>query len=180
MSEFVEECRREWRRLRVPTSIADEMAAELEADLAAAATDGVSPHELLGDPAPFAAAWAEARGVDRTRRTRTLVLAGIAVFVAIAFAGAGLALFANTTQTVRAPGPVTLALRPAPAPSAVSVTRTAWTSYAPLSVATSHDDSRTLGIILLLVGAGGAAALTLISVATRERARRAPGRVSSR
>jgi hypothetical protein len=156
------------------------MAAELEADLTAAAADGVSPRELLGDPAPFAAAWADARGVDRPRRTRALVLAAIALFVAVALTGSGLALFAKTTQTVRAPGPVTLALRRTPPPNAVSVTTTAWTSYAPLSLASSRDDSRTLGIILLLVGAGGAAALTLISLATRERAPHGPARAASR
>ena len=33
MNEFVEECRREWNRLGVPDPVANEMAAELEADL---------------------------------------------------------------------------------------------------------------------------------------------------
>ena len=34
MNEFVEECRREWRRLGVPDPIANEMAADLTADIA--------------------------------------------------------------------------------------------------------------------------------------------------
>ena len=43
MNDFVEECRREWRRLRVPKHLADEMAAELAADLEEAA-----PEDVLG------------------------------------------------------------------------------------------------------------------------------------
>lgn len=67
MSEFVEECRREWRRLGVPDPVANEMAADLRADLDEAATEGGSPEDVLGnsafDPRRFAAAWAVARGV---------------------------------------------------------------------------------------------------------------------
>ena len=36
MTAFIEECRQEWKRLGVPDSMAEEMAAELEADLAEA------------------------------------------------------------------------------------------------------------------------------------------------
>jgi hypothetical protein len=67
MSEFVEECRREWRRLRVPDPIANEMAADLAADLAEAEADGASPEQVLGsgafDPRAFAASWAIERGI---------------------------------------------------------------------------------------------------------------------
>jgi hypothetical protein len=42
MTAFVEECRREWKRLGVPDLLAEEMATELEADLAEAEADGVS------------------------------------------------------------------------------------------------------------------------------------------
>jgi hypothetical protein len=67
MSEFVEECRREWRRLRVPDPIANEMAADLEADLAEAAAEGASAEQVLGsgafDPRAFAASWATERGI---------------------------------------------------------------------------------------------------------------------
>ncbi len=67
MSEFVEECRREWKRLGVPDPIAGEMAADLAADLAEAEADGVSAEQVLGsgafDPRGFAASWASERGV---------------------------------------------------------------------------------------------------------------------
>ena len=67
MIEFVEECRKEWKRLRVPDPIANEMAADLEVDLREADADGASAEEVLGsaafDPRSFAAAWASARGV---------------------------------------------------------------------------------------------------------------------
>jgi hypothetical protein len=67
MSEFVEECRREWRRLGVPDPIANEMAADLTADIEEAEAEGGSAEDVLGtslfDPRRFAAAWAGARGV---------------------------------------------------------------------------------------------------------------------
>jgi hypothetical protein len=65
MTAFVEECRREWKRLGVPDSLAEEMATELESDLAEAEADGVSAAEMLGesDPRRFAATWARERGL---------------------------------------------------------------------------------------------------------------------
>jgi hypothetical protein len=67
VSEFVEECRREWRRLGVPDPVANEMAADLTADLEEAEAEGGSPEDVLGlsafDPRRFAASWAAARGV---------------------------------------------------------------------------------------------------------------------
>jgi hypothetical protein len=67
VSEFVNECRREWRRLGVPDPVANEMAADLTVDLEEAEADGGSPEDVLGnmvfDPRRFAAAWAVARGV---------------------------------------------------------------------------------------------------------------------
>ena len=72
MSSFVDECRKEWGRLGVPEAEANEMAADLEADLAEAKAEGVSPEEVLGngyfDPRSFAASWAASRGF--VRRTR--------------------------------------------------------------------------------------------------------------
>ena len=99
MSVFVDHCRREWDRLGVPAAFANEMAADLEADLAEARADGVSPEEVLGngyfDAECFAASWAIARGVvsvtprDRnTIRVRSLVLALGALFGAVV-AGVG-------------------------------------------------------------------------------------------
>ena len=43
MIEFVEECRQEWKRLRVPDPVANEMAADLEADLKEAGGRGHRP-----------------------------------------------------------------------------------------------------------------------------------------
>src|SRR5215510_7281479 len=65
MSDFVEQCRREWRRLGVPDSLADEMAADLASDLGEAEAEGVSAEELLGsgDARSFAASWATERGI---------------------------------------------------------------------------------------------------------------------
>lgn len=67
MNGFVEQCRQEWKRLRVPDPIADEMAADLAADLREAEAEGVSAEEVLGngafDPRSFAASWAAERGV---------------------------------------------------------------------------------------------------------------------
>jgi hypothetical protein len=84
MNDFVEQCRREWTRLGVPDPFAEEMAADLTADLAEAEADGVSAEEFLGnsvfDPRSFAAAWAAERGVipaqaaPRRVRRRPLVL----------------------------------------------------------------------------------------------------------
>ena len=72
MNEFVEECRREWKRLRVPDPAANEMAAELAADLQEAEAEGVSAEDLLGsgafDPRSFATAWAAVRKRRLARR----------------------------------------------------------------------------------------------------------------
>ena len=97
MSDFVEQCRLEWKRLRVSDQLADEMAGDLTADLAEAEADGVSAEALLGtsaaDPRSFAAAWAAERGIvpppsrrpDARRRRRVLmaftVLAATALIV---------------------------------------------------------------------------------------------------
>ena len=102
MSQFVEECRKEWNRLHVPEAAANEMATDLEADLAEAQADGVSPEEVLGngyfDARSFAASWATARGVagpsprfPETMRLRTLALVGSILFF-LAAGAAGLAI----------------------------------------------------------------------------------------
>jgi hypothetical protein len=94
MSDFVEECRREWKRLGVPGPLADEMAADLAADLREAEADGVSADELLGssafDPRSFAASWAAERGIipvppsRGNARRRPLVLPAFTALAAIA------------------------------------------------------------------------------------------------
>src|SRR5262249_14516636 len=67
MSDFVEQCRREWKRLGVPDPLAEEMAADLTSDLREAEAEGVSAEDLLGevasDPRTFAASWAGERGI---------------------------------------------------------------------------------------------------------------------
>jgi hypothetical protein len=109
VNEFVEECRKEWRRLGVPDPIANEMAADLTADLEEAHAEGGSAEDVLGDsafdPRRFAAAWASARGVTGVPVPETrsgwrprLALAFAAVLGALAV-GAGLVLLAGYSTT---------------------------------------------------------------------------------
>jgi hypothetical protein len=74
MNEFVEQCRKEWKRLGVPEPLAEEMATELTADIREAESDGISIEELLGssvsDPLAFAASWATERGIVTVRSAR--------------------------------------------------------------------------------------------------------------
>lgn len=111
MSNFVEECRKEWSRLGVPEAEANEMASDLEADLAEAKADGVSPEEVLGngyfDPRSFAASWAASRGFVKPKRPtggtiqlRTLALA-LGAVMAVALAALGLALLVGTPVVSR-------------------------------------------------------------------------------
>ena len=115
MNEFVEDCRREWKRLGVPDPIADEMAAELEADLGEAEAEGVSAEEVLGsgagDARAFATAWAAERGVvqqtppnGRGVARRAGVIVAIGVFAVIAVIGGVLVIVASPS------GPTRLAL----------------------------------------------------------------------
>ncbi len=94
MSDFVEQCRQEWKRLGVPDPLAEEMAADLASDLREAEAEGVSADELLGssvfDPRSFAASWAAERGIipeppsrGRARR-RPLVLVAFTALAALA------------------------------------------------------------------------------------------------
>ena len=102
MSDFVEQCRREWKRLGVPDPLAEEMASDLASDLRDAEADGVSAAELLGDsafdPRSFAASWAAERGIvpvppsaGKARR-RPLVLVVFTAVAAIALIGTALLL----------------------------------------------------------------------------------------
>ncbi len=74
MSDFVEQCRTEWKRLGVPDSVSEEMATDLASDIREAEADGVSVEELLGssaaDPRAFAASWAAERGIVPARSGR--------------------------------------------------------------------------------------------------------------
>lgn len=91
MTHVVEECRRTWHQLGVPRGVSDEMAADLEADIAAAAAEGHSARSVVGaDAKAFATAWATERGVVRPRPR--LALTAVAALVG-AVPGVGFALF---------------------------------------------------------------------------------------
>jgi hypothetical protein len=108
MSDFVEQCRLEWKTLRVPGPIAEEMAADLAADLREADAEGVSAEEWLGrsafDPRSFAASWAAERGVipppphRESATRRPLALLTLAAAAAIAFMVGALVLLTSHTK----------------------------------------------------------------------------------
>ncbi len=116
MSDFVEQCRREWKRLGVPDPLAMEMAADLASDLTEAEAEGVSAEELLGssvfDPRSFAASWAAERGIipvapsrGSTRR-RPLVLVAFTALAAITLIVAAVLLLTGEPKvSVVASGP---------------------------------------------------------------------------
>jgi len=126
VSEFVEECRREWRRLGVPDPVANEMAADLTADLEEAEAEGGTAEDVLGnsafDPRRFAGAWAVARGVtgppvsERQRSWwRPPIVIALSVFLGALTVGAGLVLLVGTRgrslafavhRAVAVPGPI--------------------------------------------------------------------------
>ena len=154
MNEFVEECRREWRRLRVPDPIANEMAADLQADLDEAASEGVSAEAVLGtaafDARSFAASWAAERGfvepppptrVDPSPR-RSYQLAGFAVSVVVAIVGLALASVRTGVSVVQAK-PFRFASPPA-APGGK-----------PFAIHDAGVAFPEIGLILLLVGIAG-------------------------
>jgi hypothetical protein len=116
MTAFVEECRQEWRRLGVPDLLADDMATELETDLADAEADGVSAAEMLGesDPRRFAATWASERGLvaepPAPKKTRNRFWIWVALLLVLGLLLLGIllgigavALFATTS--VHSSGP---------------------------------------------------------------------------
>lgn len=105
MTAFVEECCQEWKRLGVPDVIAEEMATELETDLAEAEADGVPAAELLGETnAPrFAAAWAIERGLvadspSKNRRRLWIGLAAGAVLLVVALSTLALVRVDNSAS----------------------------------------------------------------------------------
>ena len=109
MTDFVEQCRLEWRRLGVPDSLAEEMATDLAADLTEAEAEGVSAEELLGssasDPRAFAASWAAERGIvpappiQRNARRRPLVLVAFTALAAIVLIVTALMLFTGQPKS---------------------------------------------------------------------------------
>jgi hypothetical protein len=164
VNEFVEECRLEWKRLRVPDPVADEMAAELSADLAEAEAEGVPPSEVLGtaDPRSFAAAWAAERAVIPPRRVklhrRSLAAAGVAALAIVAAVGAALVIFASPAAQ---PPATRLALPPASGGPVTVQVRTpgVWVAEAKPAVWVSFREVKNTGVdihrsgeVLLIVG----------------------------
>lgn len=170
MNQFVDECRREWKRLRVPDLVADEMAVDLSADLEEAEVEGVSAVDLLGgagaEPRSFAAAWAAERGVIPSaplaaRLQRSLVPVAMAALTIVAAVGAALVIFASPHAAAHI---ATMPVPPlSPYPTKSEVATQAWV------VAKAHGrflvafpparaggvDIHRVGSILLIVGIVG-------------------------
>jgi len=113
MTAYVQECRQEWKRLGVPDLLAEEMATELESDLAEAQADGVSATEILGesDPRRFAATWASERGLvaepapePRRRRRWVWIALGLVVLILLAWIATVVGLFAAASVSVQTSG----------------------------------------------------------------------------
>jgi hypothetical protein len=175
VNEFVDACRREWKRLRVPETVADEMAAELAADLEEAEAEGVSADEALGtsasDPRSFAAEWAAERGVvgrlSPRRRRFPLVPVAIAVLALIAVAGAVLVIRDSSPASERlafvVPPPARVAksvmvnvqAAEAPAPGQV------WVTAGGMRIRDARRDALTVGSVLLVTALAGIVLLTL-------------------
>jgi lysylphosphatidylglycerol synthetase-like protein (DUF2156 family) len=157
MNEFVEQCRDEWKRLRVPEAIANEMAADLDADLEEARAEGTSAEDVLGrdafDPRAFAVKWAAARGVippasaaavqSVKPRWRTGMVVALAAFAVIAIFGLALASHRAGTSRSIAVGPAWRFAQP----------------VGPPMVAQDHAFFFPIafGVFLLLAGIAGAA-----------------------
>ena len=171
MSEFVDECRQEWHRLGVPDAMANEMAADLTADLQEAESEGVSAEEVLGsavfDPRAFARSWATERGVvtspasagaapvlTEERPTRTRMLALVAALAAVAIVG--VALVARVRHSVEFIGSVRRAVpKPFFGPPA--------DFKLPVfpHPASGSNLTHGVGVLLLLVGVAGLVAATI-------------------
>jgi predicted small secreted protein len=114
MNDFIEQCRREWRRLGVSDPLAEEMATELASDLSEAEAEGVSAQEFLGrsafDPPSFAATWAAERGIvprpqsqEASRRVPVSLVAFTATAAIALVAAAALLLTGCPRNTAHAP-----------------------------------------------------------------------------
>jgi hypothetical protein len=200
VTQFVDECRREWRRLRVPDDIANEMAADLEADLRDAEADGLSPEDVLGngvfDPRSFAASWATERGVipppaARPAHGRRTLVAAVVGALAIAALASGIAILSTPHGGVsqvaiaspfRFRPPVAAHLLPrlrAGAPK-----RFSWTPVdgkvlvplkpIPVGVVQPGVDLQPVGLLLVLLGIAGIAVSLVVWMRPSFRRRYSP------
>jgi len=166
MDEFLDACRREWRRLGVPDPVAAEMAAELDADLDQAREEGIAAEEILGDgifdPVGFAASWAAERGVvpgsPPPRRTgrRWLPLAALAGFAVVTLVGVALAVLAFHGASV-------VAVAHAASPGLPGRALHGFTRH----VGPPAPGLRPFAVTLLLVGLAGMAATAVLWVRSR-------------
>jgi anti-sigma-K factor RskA len=100
MNEFVEACRREWKRLGVADDVAEEMATEVMADLAEADAERVPVEDVVGiDARVFANDWATARGVIRHRRRIPWAAVAVAALALVAIAGGVLVMTDSTSSS---------------------------------------------------------------------------------
>jgi hypothetical protein len=164
MNQFIEECRREWKRLRVPDPVANDMAAELAADLNEAESEGASAGDVLGSgafaPRSFAASWAAERGVippppltDRPH-TRSPIHLAIALTVTAAI-GAALVIFASPRDSTTALPGVFAAPGDMPHTVWVSYPHTVEASDVPRALEANGSGVNTVGSVLLIVGTVG-------------------------
>ncbi|HLX32635.1 MAG TPA: hypothetical protein VKR79_07690 [Gaiellaceae bacterium] len=165
MNEFVERCLREWKRVGVPDAVANEMAADLDADLRDAAADDVAPEEVLGngifDAPAFARSWAAARGVIPPAHVpvargdrRSVPAIALAVLAVLSLVLVALVIVHRATRAVAIPRPVFWAPAPGNHPPFVFPPFGAVVAQhvgigAPLGVF-------ALGLILVALLAGGA------------------------
>jgi hypothetical protein len=182
VNEFVQECRSEWKRLGVPDAVADEMAAELTADLEEAAAEGVPAEDVLGsaagDPRAFAAAWAAERGVvGAPIRRRLRVLPAVAALaLVLASVGAVLVIVDSRSEPSRVAlsRPFRMALPPnrgvkvrVVTPEKLWIATQDLPRMAPVDAGDSGNSSRTVGAVLLVAGLAGLVPLTVVSLRTR-------------
>jgi len=176
VSEFVEECRREWRRLGVPDPVANEMAADLTADLDEAEAEGSSPEDVLGnsafDPRRFAAAWAIARGVtgpptpDHRPFRRSPIAITLTVLLSVLTVGAALVLligrhgsaFAFATRKIVSAAPGSIKFFP-PGPGRIGLPGP-FGSFVGSQV--SSVGIRPLALLFLMVGVLGLGLLAFL------------------
>jgi hypothetical protein len=194
VSEFVDECRSEWKRLGVEDHLADEMAAELSADLDEAESEGASAADLLGssasDPQAFAASWALERGLIHPRATRRAFRSrqlALAVLVTVGFlvviSGAAAILASETGQRGAAPFTISrthggdIWVVDAASQQQITVTPKL-TRFTPISVGPPPtqpgDDIDPIAWALLAVGVIGIISASLLWTASRRNRPPAP------